>query len=285
MTRTPAVAGMFYELDPEALTRSIERCFLCELGPGSLPGKKDVRAAQVLGLVSPHAGYMYSGAAAAHAFHRLAEDGVPDTAVLLGPTHRGLGPAVAVGADTEWTTPLGALQTDQQTANSILELCDFAQRDDIAHMEEHSLEVQLPFLQYIGGDSVKIVPISIACLSEDDAVALSSDLGQAIGKSLAGKSAVVIASTDFTHYESQANAESKDSLAMDRILKRDGPGLLREVYGKSISMCGVAGTAVMLEACKALGAKQARKLTYYTSGDVTGDMSQVVGYGALSIEL
>ena len=285
MTRTPAVAGMFYELDPEALIHSIERCFLGKLGPGKLPSRKDVRSGEVLGLVSPHAGYTYSGAAAAYAFDRLASDGLPETAVLLGPTHHGLGAAVAVSTETEWTTPLGAVQTDAETIDAVLELCGFAQRDDTAHVSEHSLEVQLPFLQYIGGDAVKIVPISIAHLSEDDAAALSLDLGQAISKSLAGKSAVVIASTDFTHYEPRASAESKDSLAIDQILKLDARGLLREVYGKSITMCGVAGTAVMLEACKALGAKQARKLTYYTSGDVTGDMSQVVGYGAFSVEL
>ncbi len=285
MTRTPAVAGMFYEPDREALRLSIERCFLSDLGPGRLPLANPSRAGRVLGLVSPHAGYVYSGAAAACAFERLAEDGLPDTAVLLGPTHRGLGAAVAVAAETEWMTPLGSVHTDQQTARSIVELCEFAQPDDIAHMEEHSLEVQLPFLQYIGGESVKIVPISIAHLSEDDAIALSSDLGQAIGTSLAGKSAVVIASTDFTHYESRASAAAKDAVAIDQILKLDGPSLLREVYGRSITMCGVAGTAVMLEACKALGAKRARKLAYYTSGDVTGDTSQVVGYGALSIEL
>ena len=128
------------------------------------------------------------------------------------------------------------------------------------------------------------MPICIAHVSESDAVALASDLGGAIAKALAGKSGVVIASTDFTHYESKASAEAKDKVAIGKILELDGEGLIREVYGRSITMCGVVGTAVALEACKALGATKVHELTYYTSGDVIGDTSQVVGYGALSIE-
>ena len=128
------------------------------------------------------------------------------------------------------------------------------------------------------------MPISIAHLVEEDAIALADDLGPAIAKALIGKSAVVIASSDLSHYISRNDAQARDSLAIEQMLKLDSRGLIQVVYSRSITMCGVIGAAVMIEACKAMGAKSARKLTYYTSGDVTGDTSQVVGYGAVSIE-
>jgi len=285
MERTPVVAGQFYEGTRAGLMRSIEKCFLADLGPGSLPEKNPNRIGRISGLVCPHAGYMYSGMAAAHAFGALAQDGIPDTAVLLGPNHYGLGAGVAISPDEVWVTPLGPLQADKEAIERILNLSKYAELDELGHMREHSLEVQLPFLQYIGGTDTKIVPITIAHLNEDDALKLIDDLGTAIAKALECKSAVVIASTDFTHYEPKSTAEARDALAIEQISKLDGKGLIRTVYSKSITMCGVVGTAVMLEACKRLGANSAQKLTYYTSGDITGDTTQVVGYGALSIKV
>ena len=288
MARRPAVAGMFYEGDEVSLRESIESCFTGRFGPGRLPlapsPPPPLGARHVVGLVCPHAGYVYSGGAAAHSFAALAEDGLPDVAVILGPNHHGLGDAVAVSMDEKWATPLGEVQLDLATARAIVESSVYAREDELAHLREHSLEVQVPFLQYLGGESVKIVPIAIAHLGESAARLLVSDLGSAIAKALAGKSAVVIASTDFTHYESKASAEAKDSLALDRITDLDPMGLLRVVEEKSISMCGATGTAVMLEACKALGATSARTLAYYTSGDVIGDTRQVVGYAAVAVE-
>jgi len=291
MARPPAVAGQFYESTKSGLVQEIERCFLGELGPGKLPGRalrqaQDAsgRVGHVLGLVCPHAGYYYSGSAAAHAYKALAADGIPDIAVLLGPNHYGLGSAVAVSPDDAWATPLGSLGADAEVAETILKLSKFAEADELPHTKEHSIEVQLPFLQYIGGDSIRIVPISIAHLDRDDALALVEDLGHAIAEAISGKSAVVIASTDFTHYESQSVAQARDALAIGQILAMDPQGLIEVVYSKDITMCGAIGAAVMLEACKKLAAITARKLTYYTSGDVSGDTSQVVGYGSLSIE-
>jgi AmmeMemoRadiSam system protein B len=284
MIREPAAAGTFYDGSKSSLLRSLECCFLGEFGPGKLPAASESRVGNVVGLVCPHAGYVYSGGAAAFVYDALASDGAPDTAVLLGPNHHGLGPAVAISSDAPWQTPLGTVQVDVETANSIVQSSEFAQRSDLAHLREHSIEVQLPFLQYVGGDRTGIVPISIAHLNQRDAQALAIDLGAAISRALMDKSAIVIASTDFTHYESKATAQAQDTIAMGEILKLDGAGLIREVYERSISMCGVIGTSVMIEACKALGAAKARQLTYYTSGDVIGDMTQVVGYGALSIE-
>jgi len=284
MTRKPAVAGTFYDADKNDLINSVEQSFLGKLGPGRLPVVKESRQGNVLGLVCPHAGYVYSGSAAAYAYDVLASDGLPDTIVLLGPNHYGTGASVALSMETQWQTPLGTIYVDTDTASAILQRSEFVQQDDIPHIKEHSLEVQLPFIQYIGGDRIKIVPIAIAHLDLDDSLKLCSDLGSAIAEALDGKSAVIIASTDFTHYESKERATNIDAEAMEKIINLDPVGLLHLVHEESISMCGAIGTAVMIEACKALGAKHARKLTYYTSGDVTGDVGEVVGYGALSVE-
>lgn len=284
MARPPAVAGQFYEGSKAGLTHEIEQCFLSELGPGKLPEIASERVGSILGLVCPHAGYYYSGSAAAHSYAALAADGIPDIAVLLGPNHYGRGSAVALSPDDEWATPLGTLRADPEVAEVILGSSKYAEADELPHAKEHSIEVQLPFLQCVGGNSTRIVPISIAHLREPDALGLIEDLGSAIAEAVSGKSAVVIASTDFTHYETRAVAQARDALAMERILALDPKGLIEVVYSEDITMCGVIGVAVMLEACKRLGAVSARKLAYYTSGDVSGDTSQVVGYGSVSVE-
>ncbi len=283
MARPPAIAGQFYDGTKSGLLREIESCFLAQLGPGKLPETAEQRRGNVLGLMTPHAGYYYSGSAAAHAYAALAADGIPDIAVLLGPNHYGRGSAVALSPDDAWTTPLGNLRTDGEVAESILELSRFADVDELPHAREHSIEVQLPFLQYIGGESISIVPISIAHLNSADALALTEDLGAAIAGALAGRSAVVIASTDLTHYESLSAAQAKDALVMERILALDWQGLIDLVYSRGITMCGAIGVAVMLEACKQRGATAVDQLAYYTSGDVSGDTDQVVGYGSVSV--
>lgn len=284
MTRAPAVAGQFYDATRQSLVQTIEKSFLGRLGPGRLPAVRQDRQGHVLGLVCPHAGYVYSGSAAAWAYDALAEDGIPDAAVLLGPNHYGMGAMAALSPDESWETPLGTLSCDAGIAEAILKRSRYAEPDARAHAKEHSIEVQLPFLQYLGGEALRIVPISIAHLSKTDALLLVEDLGSAIAEAVSGKSAVVIASTDFTHRESKASATARDAIAIGRILDLDPKGLIEEVYSRDITMCGVIGTAVMLDACKRLGAASARKLAYYTSGDVTGDTDEVVGYGALSIE-
>lgn len=286
MSRQPAVAGQFYDGTREGLKKEIERCFLGRLGPGKLPvhPKPVEGSGRILGLVCPHAGYYYSGSAAAHSYAALAADGVPEIAVYLGPNHYGLGPVVSVSSDDSWETPLGTLHVDADTTRTIVCASEYAESDRQAHAREHSIEVQLPFLQYIGGAGARIAAISIAHLSRADALALAPDLGSAIASAVKGMKAVVIASTDFSHYEPQAAARARDALAIEQIVKLDSAGLIDVVYSRDITMCGVIGVAVMIEACKRLGATSARKLTYYTSGDVSGDTSQVVGYGALAIE-
>ena len=284
MSRKPAVAGQFYDGTKAGLIGTIERCFLGDLGPGRLPDARERRLGRVLGMVCPHAGYVYSGSAAAWAYDAMASDGIPETAVLLGPNHYGLGAAAAMSPDESWETPLGTLNVDVELARSIQNLSEYTKFSASGHSREHSIEVQLPFLQYIGADSTKIVPICIAHLTKSDALALAEDLGSAIATAISGRSAVVIASTDMTHYESKSSAAEKDAEVIRGILALDPVGLIELVYARDITMCGVIGTAVMLTACAALGATSARKLTYYTSGDVTGDTDQVVGYGALTVE-
>jgi len=284
MTRRPTVAGTFYEGSRESLIESIEECFLGRLGPGRLPETRDSRLGNVMGLVCPHAGYVYSGSAAAFGYEALAQDGAPDVAVILGPNHHGMGAAVSISSEDEWETPLGKLAVDGEIAKAICEGSAYVRQDDLAHIREHSIEVQLPFLQYIGGSRTKIVPISISHLGEGDAIELAMSLGGAIARALRGRSAVVIASTDFTHYESKSSAQAKDEMALREISRLNAKGLITTVYENSITMCGVIGTAVMIEGCSRLGARTARQLAYYTSGDVTGDFAQVVGYAAVSVE-
>lgn len=286
MSRRPAVAGTFYSGDSDLLTKDIERCFLNNYGPKRIPiiHRQQERKGNVVGLVAPHAGYTYSGPVAAHAYNRLADDGLPETVVILGPNHHGLGEAAAVASSTNWLTPLGTVHIDTEVADAILSSSKFAQEDDEAHHKEHSIEVQIPFLQYIGGHRIKVVPISIAHLTLNDAIALANDVGTAIASALAGKNALIIASTDFSHYVTQDAAESNDTMAIDKILAMDAEGLLQVVDANSISMCGSTATATAIVACLALGATKAKKLAYFTSGDIAGDHKQVVGYCAMSME-
>lgn len=283
--REPAVAGMFYRA--VGLREEVESCFLGPGGPGELPSVNTDGPRKLVGLVSPHAGYMYSGSVAAHAYYRLAEDGLPETAVLIGPNHRSSVPPIALSDDTAWRTPLGEVLLDPDVAREITLAYPPAVIDRAAHRLEHSLEVQLPFLQYLTGAGTKIAPILIGASARaaerGGALQLVRKLGSAIAEALRDGNAVVIASTDFTHYESSESAQAKDSRAISAILALDEEDLLSTVDALDISMCGVMPTAVAIAACKELGAVRAAKLAYRDSGDVTGDHREVVGYGALAI--
>ena len=277
--RKPAVAGSFYPGSFTGLQRQIEDCFKHPLGPGTLPGEGRSVERHTLGLVSPHAGYIYSGPVAAHGFSRIAAEKKPVTVVIVGPNHRGLGAAVAVGREGTWQTPLGTVEVDVGVGEAIISAGHWAKWDDLAHSMEHSLEVQVPFLQYIYGSEFKIVPI--AMLRQEWEIA--QDLGRAIAAALKGKDGLVIASSDFSHYESQASASRKDRLALDAILSLDPARLEETVNSHNISMCGPGPVMAMITACKDLGAKKANLLRYATSGDVSGDYSQVVGYASVAV--
>lgn len=279
--RKAAVAGSFYAGSEAALRRQVEDCFKHRLGPGALPGSARGSERHILGLVSPHAGYMYSGPAAANGFFNIASERKPQTVVVLGPNHRGLGAAVAVGREEKWETPLGQLGLDFELGQSIVSASKWAQWDDLAHSWEHSIEVQLPFIQYIYENGFRLVPI--AMLRQD--LEVSQDLGRALAAALKGRDSVVIASSDFSHYEPQPSASRKDHLAIEAILDLDPERLERVVGSHNISMCGPGPVMSMLTACRALGAKKARLLRYATSGDITEDYSQVVGYASVEVTI
>lgn len=276
--RPPAFAGQFYAGTKASLLKQIEWCYTHPHGLGEIP-KAQAGPRRVVGLVSPHAGYMYSGPVAAHGFAFVAQDGKPSSIVIIGPNHTGIGSGVSIMTSGKWQTPLGAVEIDKQLASSIKQSSDIIDEDVVAHAGEHSLEVQLPFLQHLFGDKFKIVPI---CMMMQDKET-SEEVGRAIAKAVAKKDVIVIASTDFTHYESQQSAVVKNGKAIDNILALDWHGLMRTVEDENISMCGYGPVSVMLKATKELGAKKAKLLKYATSGETAGPMPQVVGYGSIVI--
>ncbi len=268
--RQPAVSGQFYSSDPKKLKEQIEGCFLHKLGPRALPSKGAYKGG-ISGAVVPHAGYMYSGPVAAHIYYELAKYG-PRTFVIIGPNHTGKGSGVAVSMD-DWKTPLGVARVDKNVAEGLMQACEIIDHNETAHEDEHSIEVQLPFLQYVFGD-LKFVPICIALQDLDTA----REIGRALSKM---KDIVVLASSDFTHYESADDARPKDELAIKRILALDAKGFIEVVYQRDMSICGYGPIATCISAME--GKKQTGKLVKYaTSGDITGDLSQVVAYAAIS---
>jgi hypothetical protein len=275
--RRPCQAGAFYAGTYESLKKQVEQCFLHELGPRKIPEVAEAGPRQVVGLTCPHAGYMFSGPIAAHAYYELAIDGRPDIVVLFGPNHTGYGGALAVMNEGIWRTPLGDVEVDGAVANQIVQVSGIVDVDDSAHSMEHSIEVQLPFLQYLYDSRFKIVPI---CFLMQD-LSSAREVGRAVGKVLAGKNAVVIASSDMTHYEPQERAERKDRMALEAVEAMDEAKFYSTVEAQNITACGYGPIAAVITASKALGAKEAKLLCYKTSGDTVGDYSSVVGYAAV----
>ena len=267
MFRKPVVSGRFYPGSKPALLSGIEK-----LARGFKPERQ-----KVLGAVSPHAGYVYSGRTAAMTLSKIAP---VDTFIILGPNHTGLGTEASIMTEGLWETPLGNVEIDSKTASAMLSACKYLEADELAHQSEHSIEVQLPFLQYFFKD-FKIVPV---CLAAGDTKVL-----EAIGKSAAavvkrtGVSACIIASSDMTHYESAESAKRKDALAITKLLALDGRGLAETVRENDISMCGWAPAVAMLSAVKELGATKAELVKYSNSGEESGDFEQVVGYAGIII--
>jgi len=275
--RRPSQAGAFYEGSAESLKDQVENCFLHELGPGKIPEVVKGGPRHVVGLVCPHAGYMFSGPVAAHSYYRLALDGKPHVVVLFSPNHTGYGSALAVMNEGIWRTPLGDVEVDCETANQIVHESRIIDVNEIAHRFEHSIEVQLPFLQYLYGSDFKIVPI---CFLMQD-LSSAREVGQAVAKVLAGKNSVIIASSDMTHYEPQEVAAKKDKMALEAVEALDEAKFYSIVETHRVSACGYGPIAALITAAKILGTKEAKVLSYKTSGDVTGDRSSVVGYAAV----
>lgn len=275
--RYPAVAGLFYEADKENLIHQIEACFNHKLGPGKIPSVSPTPLSKFI-LISPHAGYIYSGPTASHGYYRMANEGTPKTVVILGPNHYGLGSAIAMEKEGIWITPLGETEIDQEVAQLILNETDLIDIDSAAHLREHSLEVQLPFLQYLYRDKFRIVPINFS-LQDLEA---SMQIGEALSKVMKNKNIALIASTDLTHYEPQESANKKDNIAINDVLSLDAESLYEHIKEYNISMCGVAPVIVAITVAKSLNLKKGVLLSYTTSGDITGDYSQVVGYASIA---
>ncbi len=276
--RRPYVAGSFYPRDPKRLRDDLESCFKHKLGPGHLPTKAS-NTRTITALVCPHAGYMYSGPVAAHSYLALSKEKEPGTVVILCPNHTGLGSAVSMINEGAWETPLGRMRIDEDLANAIFQQSDVIDIDETAHMYEHSIEVQLPFLQYLYGDSVKLVPI---CMGFQD-LETSRAVGSAIKEAMKGRNAVVIASTDMTHQEPQESAARKDRLVLDALEAMDEARVQETVARNHMTMCGYGPVSAAIVASRELGANRAEVLSYHTSGDITGDLGAVVGYASARI--
>jgi AmmeMemoRadiSam system protein B len=266
MQRQPAVAGQFYPGSEDALRAAMS---------GLIPD--NASPVPVKGLISPHAGYMYSGAIAGRLFGRIT---IPGTVLIIGPNHHGAGEAAALYPDGEWLTPLGATAINSRLNALLLQHGRYLRSDSIAHRNEHSLEVQLPFIQYLRPD----VTIAALCIGHGDYAPLR-DIGHGIAAAIReyGEEVLIIASSDMTHYESADSARQKDELALARALALDGKGLLEVCHSRGITMCGVVPATVMIEAALQLGASKAELVAYGNSGDVTGDNRQVVGYAAVAV--
>jgi hypothetical protein len=262
-TRPPAVAGAFYPRDSRALAAEVRAC----LGP-------PVARRPAFGAIVPHAGYVYSGAVAGAVYARIEP---PRTAILLGPNHTGLGPAASIDAHDRWETPLGEVPIDETVAERILAACPHLERESAAHVREHSLEVQLPFLQ-IGSPGAAIVPICIGAPS----LALCREIGAACAEA-AGDGVIVLASSDMNHYESRAVGDAKNAFAFRAIERLDADGLFAAVVEHDISMCGFLPATALLVAAAARGVERAEIVSRADSGDRTGDADSVVGYAGIVV--
>jgi len=266
MIRNPAVAGQFYPGWAGELREMIG--YMTE---------KTAEKEDVIGLMSPHAGYVYSGPVAGAVFSRIK---FKSTFVLLGPNHRGMGKPFSIMTEGSWKTPLGEVQIDKELAKAVLKASDNLEEDSAAHRHEHSLEVQVPFLQYFQPD-VEIVPVLLSLANP----LVYKEIGKAVAHAIkgTGRDAIVLASSDMTHYEPHESAKSKDARAIEAILDLNADELVKRLGEYKISMCGYAPAVSLITAARLLGAKKAELVKYQTSGETSGDFTAVVGYAGIII--
>ena len=265
MLRTPAVAGKFYPEDPGKLSQQIHNLVQAE----SAHQKISCRACLV-----PHAGYVYSGHVATAVFARLV---LPKRIIVLGVRHFPYGEEAAILSEGAWRTPLGDAPIDSDLATKISKACPLLVEDSVAHQSEHSLEVQLPFLQLLD-PGFTFVPIALGTIQFDELVSIGEGLGQILA---AERDLLLLTTSDFNHYQDDATTRRKDRLAIERILQIDPRGLFDVCRKKEISMCGLGPAVALLTALNHIGSKHAELVKYATSADVSGDTSAVVGYAGL----
>jgi len=267
MTRRPVVAGKFYEARRSNLERQVAS-YIEDCGE-----KVSAKA-----IVSPHAGFVCSGPVAGKVYSRIRGY---ETYVILGPNHRGYGPLAAVYPEGAWSMPMGEAPIDSELAGAIVAKSGIAASDELAHQAEHSIEAQLPFIQWTGGD-ISIVPICIGHMDFPTAETLGRDIAAAISDS--ERDVLLVSSTDMSHYIPHQDAVRMDGLAIDKMLELDARGLYDVVKHNRISMCGVISTVITIVAAKMLGASSASLVSYMTSGETCGGKAEVVGYAGVLIE-
>jgi AmmeMemoRadiSam system protein B len=269
MIRPPAVAGAFYEGSAERLRAQVDACFA--VNP---PAEKQ----RFIGAVVPHAGLVYSGHVAA-AFYAAAE--LPRRFIILCPNHTGAGHFAAINTSGAWRTPLGDASIDEPLATALVAKTKLLAEDSRAHAREHSLEVQLPFLQRLLGADFTFVPICLGAHRYDYAEEIGAAIADVVRE--AEDRIGILASSDLNHYEDQPTTSMKDQAAIEQVVARDAAELWRVVDDRDISMCGFIPTTTMLLAANALGASKAMLLKHATSGDVNGDYAHVVGYASILV--
>ena len=272
--RTPAVSGTFYPENEKKLKNLIHECFMHPIGPGKTsPTDSDEK---IYGVICPHAGFVYSGPVACHSFYSLSASS-SKLAIIVGPNHYGIGQNVASMIDVRWKTPLGLVEVDSDSVLKLREHLDILEIDSFSHSKEHSIEVQIPMLQEVFSDKMKILPISLINQEQKTATLV----GSAIAKIAQEKDALLIGSSDFTHYEENGFAHNQDQALIDPILKLDVDEFYKILYERKVTACGFGAIASIMTACKELGATQGKLLKYATSGDISGDKSSVVGYASI----
>lgn len=276
--REPVVAGFFYPGNATELIKCLEWCFKHELGPQRAPdGVESLGLYRIRSAIVPHAGYIYSGPCAAYTYIAIKEDRIPETFIIIGPNHTGYGAPVSVFPKGIWRTPLGDVEVDEEVVNKLTSMEPF-KVDKFAHLEEHSIEVQIPFLQYTFGKEFKIVPITLMdqrLRTARDVAGAIFDLMQEVNKDI-----IVLASSDMSHYVPQRVAYERDLKALEYIENLDVDGFYRVIEQENVTACGVGPIAVAALIAKAFGVRGAL-LKYYTSGDISGDKTAVVGYASM----
>jgi AmmeMemoRadiSam system protein B len=273
--RTPAVAGMFYPKEIQELKMTIHDCFLHSFGPGKIPPSE--KEEKILGVICPHAGYMYSGPIATNSFFHISSQ-KPELVIIIGPNHWGIGCNVAVMKEGQWQTPLGNVEVDTESSIKLNEISKMVELDFFSHTKDHSLEVQVPMLQEIYSHKFKILPIILI----DQGYKTAKEIGKALAKIVKTKRSIIIGSSDFTHYEENSFAYKQDKLLIEPILNLDVDRFYSVLQENQISACGYGAIASTMVACKELGASKGTLLKYATSGDVGGDKSSVVGYASIA---
>lgn len=266
ITRQPAVAGSFYSSNAIQLKNDIAGFVI-----------RDCDKQAVLGIISPHAGYVYSGRVAGSLYSRIK---IPDTVVILAPNHTGYGVPYSIWPGGQWHTPMGDVKVDEEVVEELVRVCNLLEKDQQAHLYEHAAEVQIPFIQYFN-PHIEIVVLVISARNLADLKNIGKHLSQVLKKLRPG--ALVIASSDMTHHESQASAGRKDKIAIGEVLALNEDTLYSKVHEMNITMCGIYPAVTMLVCSKERGAKKAELVRYETSGDITGDYDHVVGYAGIMV--